>query len=62
MKTIRMTFKPDGSASVSTSGYAGAECLAASDALERALGKVEKNEATPEMSAVAEEVADNLQG
>lgn len=39
MKEIIVTIDPDGSTTVETKGFAGAECLAATLNLEKALGK-----------------------
>jgi hypothetical protein len=47
-KTIKITVRPDGMTTVTTSGFSGEECLAASRPLERALGLDGEAELTEE--------------
>jgi DUF2997 family protein len=48
MKEILITIGPDGSTSVETKGFQGAECLKATADIERALGKTTGDVKTPE--------------
>ena len=49
MKTIEVTVSPTGDVKVETKGFQGAGCKTASDALQKALGVVQSDKATPEM-------------
>lgn len=51
MKQIIVTIGPDGTPKVETKGFAGAECLKATAALEAALGGAVEIEKTPEFYA-----------
>lgn len=48
-KQIQMTVSPEGEITIKTSGYKGAECLKATEALEKALGKKTSDQPTAEM-------------
>lgn len=48
-KKIEMIVTPAGEIQIKTTGYKGKECLKATAELEKALGTVAKDEATPEM-------------
>lgn len=47
-KVIEILVTPDGQASVLTRGFAGTECQQASQFIEKALGKRETEQLTPE--------------
>ena len=47
-KTIEIIVKPDGSTSLETKGFAGGECRAASDFIEKALGSRASEQLTSE--------------
>lgn len=49
MKKIKVRINNEGEVQVSTEGFKGPECLAATRGLENALGVVENNRPTPEM-------------
>ena len=48
MKTIEIIVKPDGTTSLETKGFAGAECRAASEFLELAIGARMSEQTTSE--------------
>lgn len=48
MKTIEITVSKDGQAKVETTGFAGSECRAASQFVERALGRMSSERFTEE--------------
>ncbi len=48
-KKILMEVSPEGEIKITTSGYKGTECLKATEALERALGKKTSDQPTAEM-------------
>lgn len=48
MKIIEVVISPRGEVTIQTRGFAGAECLQASQAIEKALGAKLTYEATPE--------------
>ena len=56
MKTIEVTVSPTGDVKVETKGFQGTGCKAASDALQKALGVVQSDKATPEMYQSEQEV------
>ena len=47
-QTITVEISPEGEVKVETAGFGGAKCLAATQALEAALGNVQSIEKTPE--------------
>lgn len=49
MKKIDVLITPEGEVKITTSGYKGAECLKATEALERALGAKTSDKPTAEM-------------
>lgn len=51
MKTIELTVAPDGSTSLETKGFTGAECREASQFLEQALGQTASEQLTSEFHA-----------
>ena len=53
MPTIKVTFRKDGTVEVMPEGYAGASCVDATAALEKALGKTQSSTPTGEMFAEA---------
>ncbi|MHC4880652.1 MAG: DUF2997 domain-containing protein [Planctomycetota bacterium] len=54
MKRIEITIAPDGSSTVETKGFTGSTCRAASQWLERALGKTATEQLTHEFHAATE--------
>ena len=54
MKRIEITIAPDGSSTVETKGFAGSTCRAASQWLERTLGKAAGEQLTHEFHATTE--------
>lgn len=57
MKRVIVTFAEDGTATVETTGFKGAECLKATEALERALGGATSTTKTREFHERATEPA-----
>ncbi|MEW6440862.1 MAG: DUF2997 domain-containing protein [bacterium] len=47
-ETIQITFNPDGTTEVKTTGFRGKSCMNATELLKRALGSVLKTRKTPE--------------
>jgi hypothetical protein len=47
-KTIQITFHPDGTTEVQTSGFRGDSCMMAAQFLKKALGSVLRTKKTPE--------------
>jgi hypothetical protein len=60
-KEIIITIHPDGSTEVEADGFAGQECLAATDAFERALGMEPEREFKPEFMQEAKQDAGRQQ-
>ena len=57
-ETIQITFNPDGSTEIKTSGFRGKSCMRAAEFLKKALGSVLKTKKTPEyFQGVAVETA-----
>jgi len=55
-ETIQITFNPDGSTEIRTSGFHGKSCMKAAEFLKKALGSVLNTKKTPEyFQATAEE-------
>lgn len=52
MQTVTVEISPEGGVKVQTSGFKGASCLAATAALEAALGSVQQTAKTPEFFQV----------
>ena len=47
-RTIQITFNPDGTTEIKTSGFRGDSCMAAAQFLKKALGSVLRTKKTPE--------------
>ncbi len=47
-KKIEITFNPDGTTDIKTSGFRGNSCMKAAEFLKKALGSVVKTKKTPE--------------
>ena len=47
-KTIQITFNPDGTTEIKTSGFQGNSCMKAAEFLKKALGSVLNTKKTPE--------------
>ena len=47
-KTIQITFNPDGTTEIKTSGFRGNSCMMATEFLKKALGSVLNTKKTPE--------------
>jgi hypothetical protein len=56
MPRIIAVIGPTGDVTITTEGYSGTQCQEATKSLEAALGKVTKDQATPEMYQEAKEV------
>lgn len=56
MKTIQITISPTGETTVATQGYQGAECQAASQFVEEALGLRVSEQLTSEFHAAQTEI------
>lgn len=54
MKKIKITVDRDGNATVEAFGFKGRSCLAATKAIEDALGKVKSRKEKPEMAEAGE--------
>lgn len=50
-KVIKMQISPEGEIKITTSGFKGTECLKATAALEKALGKKTSDQPTAEMKS-----------
>ncbi len=57
VQQVKVTIQPNGETKIETSGFAGAACKTATEALEKALGGAVHEEEKPEMHQTAEEVA-----
>ena len=56
MRMIKVVVTTDGTTSIEAVGFKGKECLAATMAIEQAIGKIDSRKAKPEMgSEVAEQ-------
>ena len=47
-ETIQITFNPDGTTEIKTSGFRGKSCMKAAEFLKKTLGSVLKTKKTPE--------------
>lgn len=61
-RTIEVIVSPTGQARLTTRGYAGTACKDATRVLERALGAVQSDVATPEMHQIQSLSQDQEQG
>jgi hypothetical protein len=55
MKSIKITFTPQGDTRVEAFGFQGAACLAATKEIEAAIGKMAVRKDKPEMGSVVSE-------
>ena len=55
MPQLKIDIAPDGNVTIEAQGYIGPACKQATEAIERALGKVTKSTPTPEMFQTADQ-------
>ncbi|MEW6443185.1 MAG: DUF2997 domain-containing protein [bacterium] len=61
-QTIQITFNPDGTTEVKTTGFRGKSCMKATEFLKKALGSVTKTGKTPEYFQGAAEQTSKARG
>jgi hypothetical protein len=61
-ETIQITFNPDGTTEIRTTGFRGKSCMRAAEFLKKALGSVLKTKKTPEYFQGAAEQTSKARG